>query len=486
MKTENVQQHVSEMYIAILFTANADCGNLLPHTGFAGEVLTAQTENNDTLVEAVRRASRLFLYFDATGTGKEAGQEMINQFLHLWNNGLKEKRNDTFVALRTDGSTDITQKLLGFTAGTGLYFFTLKPNSNVWIDDADTPLASVPLRSVGDTLQAPAVASTELPEECKKQIIRNLRFYYEREKDFNWTKEGTLHTGETPPSSEVEERSIVVDVSILYSIYSAVGSKDRYISAEIKGAGYKTNIRTRDHGDDFVYPYWVHTGDAYTGNLLRKYTVQCELLTPSGSGQILERLPENIIKSTEITASKTHNISITGEGGGGKDGGEGSGAFSYSYQWSSSISYVQSDFEMNNSFTNVGNSRKVIWKTIPCLWFHKDAYRDNDTRNELNVEHITKSWVGAGDGTVYYDLHSSDFPMGFHNMAPQASVLFYTQDDSVKVETTCQIEIQDSKQYWCAGTRHDGQHEWKKRGEDGSISHKDNLEITFNDGELII
>lgn len=486
MKTKDVQQNVSETYIAILFTANADCGNLLTHTGFAGEVLAAQTENTDMLVEAVRRASRLFLYFDATETGKEADQEMINQFLHLWNNGLKEKRNDAFVALRTDGSANITQKLLGFNAGTGLYFFTLKPNSNVWIDNADTPLASVPLRSVADTLQAPAVAGTELPEECKKQIIRNVRFYYERDEDFDWKINGTLHKGETPPSSEVEERSIIVDVSIIYSIYSAVGSKDRYISAEIKGAGYKTNIRTRDHGDDFVYPYWVHTGDAYTGNLLRKYTVQCELLTPSGSGQILERLPDNSIKSTEITASKTHNISITGRGGGGKGGGEGSGAFSYSYQWSSSISYVQADFEMNNSFIDAGNSRKVIWETIPCLWFQEDAYRGNDTRKELNVEHITKSWVEAGNGTVYRDLHSSNFPMGFHNMAPQASVLFYFQDDSVKVETTCQIEIQDSKQYWCAGTRYNSKHQWNIRGADGSISHKDKLEITFNDGELII
>lgn len=59
-KGKDIKQSVPEMYTAILFTANADCGNHLIKTGGAAEVLTAQTDNADALTEAVKRASHLF------------------------------------------------------------------------------------------------------------------------------------------------------------------------------------------------------------------------------------------------------------------------------------------------------------------------------------------------------------------------------------------------------------------------------------------
>lgn len=472
MKTMNVQQDVPEMYTAILFTANADCENHLMQTAFAGEVLTAQADNADALTEAVKRASRLFLYIDTTTADSAAQDAMTDLFLHLWNNGLKEKRDHTFVALRTNAPAPVTRRLLGMDAGAGLYFFTLRRNSNVYMDSAAVALSSVPLRNISDTLQQTTGSASD---GCTTQtILRHLMFYYERDETFDWKIPGKLYTGNAPEKQEIADRSVLAHAFITYTLYSAPGSTDRYISAEIRGGGYKMNIRTRDRGDGFVYPYWVHTGEAYTGNLLRKYRLTCELQgLDGGNVQIKERLPENVVKTSTVTETKSCSLSFSFDESGPSIG--------FEIGWSSSVSYTQGDFEMNNSFNIVGNTCKVIWDTIPTQWFHKNAFRDNDTRKELDVDAITYGSLAAGDGTVYRDLNSSDFPVGFHNMAPQAAALFYTTDKYVRIITACQIELQDSKQYWCAGVRHNAQHRWNIRGQEGEISHKDVLDLMFDD-----
>lgn len=476
---DNIQiTDTQEKHIAILFAANAADAAYLSSGAFAPEAIVATPDNLGELQDAVRRADRLFLYIDATR------QTPMDLLVQLWHGELKEKRERTFVALRTDGTGKVADKMLGFNVGAGLYFFTLRRNSNTWVDSVDTPLAAVPLESVRRTAE-------ETPVKGQTSLMRNLKFYYEREAQFDWRNPGTLHRGSNPPDDapEVEARSVVVNVSVLYTLYAYPRCREHYISVEVKGSGYKMNIRTVDNGDNnhdgddtdtgdyrnFVYPYWVHTGEAYTGNLIRKFTIECELAGPNG--QIVERLPTNDVKTGEVSETKSCSLNFSvGEGGPG---------VGFSVGWSSTVTYPQSDFETNNSTKISENSQMVIWETVPCQWFHQPAFRDTDTRNELDVDVITYNSLAAGNGTVYRDLNSPDFPIGFHNMAPQASVLFYTTEGKAKVNTTCRVELQDSKQYWCAGVRHDAQHRWNYRGANGEISDTDTLEFEFNEEELI-
>ena len=65
-------------------------------------------------------------------------------------------------------------------------------------------------------------------------------------------------------------------------------------------------------------------------------------------------------------------------------------------------------------------------------------------------------------------------------MKPQASALYYTNSDEVKAKVEAILELQDSRQYWCAGTRHNS-HEYNVRTLTGSYE----MQIKFSADSVV-
>ena len=463
------------------------------NTDFLRKVFTFKAEERDQLEEALKTVKFVFMYIDATKASDEERMSFVEHFKHLWKNGLKEKRDHVLFALRIGEHAPITERLIGFDIGAGLYFFSGKPNSLVYVDEVDTPVADMGLQVMADFVLRNFSGTTrsggyetELPGECCKKVYRELNYYYERQSPFRYDAQGTFYADSLPATLDAERRSAVVSLSLEFDIYSAKGSTDRWISINARGEGYKTNLQTNtgafkngNLGQDMVLYKKVHTGNAYIGNLIRQFTIRNTM--SAADIQAVEYLPDNVVKEDQITQSKKHEIGLMAGGSGGPQGGEGTGEFSYKYEWATSVSYNQADFEMYNTPTSLHGSSIIEWKTIPARFFHKPAWRGDFGTSELDIRELSRRTIAAGKAPqVFLDFNSPDFPKGFHNMKPQASALYYTNSDEVKAKVEAILELQDSRQYWCAGTRHNS-HEYNVRTLTGSYEMK----IKFSAEEVV-
>lgn len=475
--------------IAITFGVRASELNAYRESSeFLQKVYTFREAEAEQLEKAIGTARFIFIYVDATHATDEERADFVEHFRSLWQHVLRDKKEQVLFALRIGDYAPITERLLGFDVGAGLYFFSGKPNSVVYVDKVDTPVADLGVEVMKDFVfrdfseSRTAISGENLPKECVKTVYRSLQFHYERPSLLEWNDEtgiaGTFHEG-LPASAEVESRSAVVDVDLEFEVYSAVGCEERWISCTAQGAGYKTNLLTRTgyRGDKkgMVLSKTVHTGDAYIANLLRKYTLS--MTVAADDLELSEFLPQNVIKETNISDTRSHGIRLEGSGGGGGEGGHGEGAGEYNFTWSKTVEYTQPDFEMHCVPTEMKGSRKVSWQTIPAQLFREPAWRGNFGTSEIDTRLLSKRQIAAGrTPAVFEDFNSPDFPMGFHTMTPAASALFRTTSDDVTVTVEAALELQDSKQYWCAGVRNNPHDYFVK-----TASNKLTMGIRFSD-----
>lgn len=229
---------------------------------FLQKVDTFREAEAEQLEEAIRTACFIFIYFDATHATDEERANFIEHFRSLWLHALRDKKELVLFALCIGDYAPISERLIGFDVVAGLYFFSGRLNSVVYVDMADTPAAVQGMEVMKDYIfrdfskSRADVSGEDLPKECVKTVYRSLQFHYERPSTLEWDSKGIegvadskgiagiFHEG-LPASAEVESRSAVVDVDLEFEVYSAVGCEERWISCTAQGAGYKTNLLTR-------------------------------------------------------------------------------------------------------------------------------------------------------------------------------------------------------------------------------------------------
>ncbi len=220
--------------------------------------------------------------------------------------------------------------------------------------------------------------------------------------------------------------------------------------------------------DRDVMSYWVHSGDAFVGYMMRNFTVDVTLQSTASNVIALSACyPDVTQKDYKVSEEKGFSISLGMEGEGSysaEKGGGGKGSVSLGMTWSSTekISYDMTNMYVQRvSETGATNrSRSTTWKVCPEWWNKKPAFENDDKSRPLAVDvHFAKSSLPAGGGTLFSairdNVHVSE--MNFQSSTTNKQVATFRVSDPSNGDLTlivnAGLNVQNSNIGYVAGVR---------------------------------
>lgn len=352
-------------------------------------------------------------------------------------------------------SAEMTAKVTGFYAGSDYYVRSFGHGVYCQVVDQasmDDALLSKTIDEVREKRAQGAIsAGTNEGVVSQYSFVRPLRFnYYRASVEYDENGGDTFYTGKNVEKVTEAQRSqsVYADFMVRYTIFSAKGYGDRYLLAEMDGAGFTTNIlrRVDSYYTSNVYAYW---DVAQSKNLVRCYDIRLTVLGKSKIPEIIQALPSSEIGSKTVSESKSASLGF-------KVNHEGP-VLSGALEITNSVAYDQPSFSTRPFYDTDASkhSFRQNWETSPVTGYKgaknillSTSSKELDITKLIFGYHHYKSEYSVNQWVFQkYDLNNPvDFPIPFYSFSPQVSLLAYTDEDEISVEACAEIHLQDDKQ----------------------------------------